>query len=98
MWLLRTISALLSAENKEAFSFANLTSLSLLSTKDVELEFAPKTAVFMIDHHFCGVGAFIKSVLLCSLNAKPKLTQENVTNIFSRKIYLIDHKRQTHQK
>ena len=57
------------AENKEAFSTANKTSLLSLSTKGGKPELAPKTAVFTVDYHFRGFGAFVKDALLRSLNA-----------------------------
>ena len=71
MQLLKTIYALLSIkvpENSDAFSSANQASLPLLSTKDCKLVLAPKTAVFMVDHHFRGLGAIVKNALLRSLN------------------------------
>ena len=73
MRLLKTISTLLRvkcAEDKEAFSSADQASFPLLPIKGGKLKLAPKTAVFTVNDHFRELGAFVKSDLLRSVNAR----------------------------
>ena len=73
MRLLKTTSALISlkcTEDNEAFFSADEIRLPPLPIKGGKLEFVPKTAVLASDHHFRELGAFIKSYLLLSVNAR----------------------------
>ena len=61
------------SQNKETFSSADQTSLSPLSTKGGKIEMAPKKTVFTIDH-LNRFGAFVKSALSRSINARSAST------------------------
>ena len=62
--LLKTFYCLASkcADNNEAFSPADQTSLSPQSTIGSELELSPNTTFLAIDHQFRGFGAFVKCI------------------------------------
>ena len=73
MRLLKTISALFSIkvrQNQGGLLIGCADQLPPLSSEGVKLELAPKIVLFAVDHHFRGFGAFVKSDLLRSVNAR----------------------------